>query len=723
MSVVGHLLRATTFAIMMIEIGSEPTTAKYTYNSSDISYLSNGIQFPVFSERSDNLIVEYNGAEGVSEMKWFAGLYDQHNWFDRLDKIPEKTCKEDMAVYLFNLLNGTSWAAKAYDSSGRYSGQFFFGNDYWLGSMSLCYELQNPHTNSEVPPFDFQFYVAKIRININANLTPVTRQLNLGQCLPKSCKISDVKTILIYEKSRASSVSIVNVRRVPGDYSLLTDVKVQIVGGCGLATVFIIIVASVVEVSLKNRRNKIGHKDVEFQNNNIDGGSKEAVVKSQEIEKQKNNIILRLLLSFSALTNGRKIMSVERISQDAIGCIHGLRFFSITWIILVHTYLEVFAIGRNKSLRTVTERGFMYQTISNATFSVDTFFFISGLLVTLIFFRTDNKKIKSIKQLSGLEIFGVELRKFTVMVFYRFVRLTPAYLFVLGANEIIMRYIHNNSVFSPAILDHVTCDVYWWRNILYINNFFPQAEFCMIWSWYMANDTQFFIIAAILLPIAVRGYKHLKFVAIFIALLMLLSWITTFLIAMRNDYVARVEEPFALFDQLYDKPWMRVGSYLVGIIIGYLLFKINCQLTLKPMTVVFGWTCALTCLGTLVYGLGKEGLTVPASAFYVALGHTAWGLAIAWITVACCTGYGGPFNCIFSCKLFLPLSRLTYGAYLVHPVIMCLTSFALDGSLQLHNVMTIVIFFGNVVVSFMCAFLISVAFEAPAVNLLKVIFN
>lgn len=30
----------------------------------------------------------------------------------------------------------------------------------------------------------------------------------------------------------------------------------------------------------------------------------------------------------------------------------------------------------NKTLRTVTERNFMFQTISNATFSVDTFFFI-----------------------------------------------------------------------------------------------------------------------------------------------------------------------------------------------------------------------------------------------------------------------------------------------------------------------------------------------------------
>lgn len=94
--------------------------------------------------------------------------------------------------------------------------------------------------------------------------------------------------------------------------------------------------------------------------------------------------------------------------------------------------------------------------------------------------------------------------EFIKLLFYRIVRLTPAYLFVIGFNELVLRYSHNNSVFEPTIIDHVTCDKYWWRNILYINNMFPQSEMCMIWSWYMANDTQFFIIGITLLLISKR---------------------------------------------------------------------------------------------------------------------------------------------------------------------------------------------------------------------------
>lgn len=89
--------------------------------------------------------------------------------------------------------------------------------------------------------------------------------------------------------------------------------------------------------------------------------------------------------------------------------------------------------------------------------------------------------------------------RFFVMLLYRVLRLTPAYLFVIGVNEVMMRYTFNNSVFEPGIEDHITCNLYWWRNILYVNNLYPQKEMCMVWSWYMANDTQFYIIGVLML--------------------------------------------------------------------------------------------------------------------------------------------------------------------------------------------------------------------------------
>jgi hypothetical protein len=55
-------------------------------------------------------------------------------------------------------------------------------------------------------------------------------------------------------------------------------------------------------------------------------------------------LLPQLLLSFSAVQNGRKILKCD-IQKDSLTSLHGLRFLSLAWVILVHTYLQVFAIA------------------------------------------------------------------------------------------------------------------------------------------------------------------------------------------------------------------------------------------------------------------------------------------------------------------------------------------------------------------------------------------
>lgn len=88
---------------------------------------------------------------------------------------------------------------------------------------------------------------------------------------------------------------------------------------------------------------------------------------------------------------------------------------------------------------------------------------------------------------------------------------------------------------------------------------------------------------------------------------------------------------------------------------------------------------------SVVYGLYPGNLTVPISSAYAALGHTAWAIGVSFIVIQCCTGYARMIDSLLSLRLIYPLSRLTYCAYLVHPVIMVLTVNKMDGSLHLHN--------------------------------------
>lgn len=78
-------------------------------------------------------------------------------------------------------------------------------------------------------------------------------------------------------------------------------------------------------------------------------------------------------------------------------------------------------------------------------------------------------------------------------------RLTPLYLFVIGSTEISTAYLHETSPFWIEDRNDLTCQKYWWRNLLYIQNLYPVKEFCLNWTWSMACEMQFFIVFTFLL--------------------------------------------------------------------------------------------------------------------------------------------------------------------------------------------------------------------------------
>lgn len=56
----------------------------------------------------------------------------------------------------------------------------------------------------------------------------------------------------------------------------------------------------------------------------------------------------QLLVCFALGSNLKSIFSTKKLSADSIPCIHGMKVFSLLWIIMVHTYLQIFGISENK---------------------------------------------------------------------------------------------------------------------------------------------------------------------------------------------------------------------------------------------------------------------------------------------------------------------------------------------------------------------------------------
>ncbi|XP_065094144.1 O-acyltransferase like protein-like [Ochlerotatus camptorhynchus] len=496
----------------------------------------------------------------------FMNLYDHHSWDISVFKNElSYDCAVDMDIYLAQLVASQLWAMQVCDSSGRYGGLSFFGNDYWLGSKSSCEEVNHQYSNENQSTFvEMRFYVATIKVKI-ADIMPEVKPLQLGECLPKTCSIRDIYKILqedptskkILESNNCQTMNstnhspscslldITNLREVPGSYSLFDDSRFYLLSSTLIVLVTTVIFATYYESSIGGTKKrpksndrgshpKIPESELKFtateklvesdkahelihisRNNNFDvcvnkEGIDASILRSTPPNKHIVGIISDILLCFAAGSNSKTILSVAKASKDSLTCIHGMRLYSLLWTIMVHTYLQLFAVGENRVARKITERSFSYQIVGNATFSVDTFFFISGVLVVVLYFRSAKNEPSKEKQNSTL-CNPSACSKILFSILYRFIRLTPAYLFVIIFNELALKWTYGRSVFTPGIIDHITCNKYWWRNILYINNWYSFSEMCMIWSWYLANDMQFYVVAIIVLTISSRYMKTSAF--------------------------------------------------------------------------------------------------------------------------------------------------------------------------------------------------------------------
>lgn len=603
---------------------------------------------------------------------------------------------------------------------------------------------------TSIPPFPIAFYM--LRVGINSSFTTEERTLHVGLCLPRVCTDADVQNILeeTVKSSPTLRVQVEAVRSQKQDFDLWQDMTFVVLSAVTIMVGLLLFIGTIYDLYLhrieKKMRNltencssfngtKITDKTIKLDmtmpesiikngkcnlyvvNNNNNLAVPEVLQMEQNSAEEESlfrTIIKDLILAFSVRVNIKHICD-RSVGSDTIPVIHGLKSISMAWVILGHTCIIAFKYSDNMEYRKVVQKEFFFQTISNGAFSVDTFFFASGLLVSFLYFRTNAKgKLDKL----GNKGFVTGALHFFGLIFYRFARLSAPYLYVLGVVEVCMKWFNYNSIFEPPTMDHENCPKYWWRNILYINTLFPVEQMCMLWSWYLSDDTQFYVIGAVMLILAT---SHFKSAASVLLTFMFSSWITTGYIAYSNKHMPNSDDPLALFDKIYDKPYTRLGPYLIGMSVGWILFKTNCRIRMSKWTVTFGWLASSACLFSLVYGLYEVDLTPLAGAAYSSLSHSAWALGLAWVVLACSTGHGGYVNSILSATILYPFSRVTYCAYLIHPIVIRIMAMNMDSPLHLGKEVMVIIFLGQVVASYALGFLISVAFEAPVVSMLRIL--
>ncbi|XP_042869485.1 nose resistant to fluoxetine protein 6-like [Penaeus japonicus] len=429
---------------------------------------------------------------------------------------------------------------------------------------------------------------------------------------------------------------------------------------------------------------------------------------------------LKYLLVFSAYTNFNKIFHIStKENPSVISCLHGIRVLSMTWVVWGHGYMFLVGVTKNIIGAKLLVDEVIEQIIGNATFSVDSFFFMSGLLVAYGVLREHER--------SG---------RVNWIMFYvhRFIRLAPPIALTAGAMATIAKFAlvgpHGPSI-ERSIVDN--CKSYWWADTLFVGNLLEQGKMCLPQCWYTGVDTQIYIILPfIFIPLLWKPKIGIPWMAI----MTLVSFvIPTVIFAVYNVapalFFAKPEEQPTEFVDTYGKPWCRANAYLIGCWAGYLLYKVSGKkIKLTWWQALLGWVLAALIGCLVIFGVANYNTTddpdlMPpeVSIIYGGFSRGAWALALLWVVFACHTGYGGPINTFLSHPSWQPLSRLTYSMYLTTIPVQLIYSGAVFMPVYLDHLNKIVETCGYLFIGGLLAVLLSLMTEGPVLGLEKLLIR
>jgi len=415
-----------------------------------------------------------------------------------------------------------------------------------------------------------------------------------------------------------------------------------------------------------------------------------------------------------------------------MGSLDGLRCLSMAWVIFGHTIVYSLPAGGLQFYAEILPKGFhvpggsdadisippnggrvstvAYQLVPAAFFAVDSFFWMGGLLT-------------GVALIGQMRRLGARWWKlYPVYVLGRWLRLTPlvglAILWVIGIGPSL-----GDGPFWQTQHDAEQCAQSWWADILYVQNIRSltdeHAPSCLAHFWYLSNDMQFFLLA----PLLVFPYVLSPLLGwAVLTLAVSASTAANVAISIAGNYTASPLFDMKYFSHVYVQPYTRAQPYLVGVGLAFAwdawtsksraeqkrrsdrasdasstaqreAASVQCetpsvrrepaaeQEELKgasrlPPALVWSMVAASAAImladmfGT--YGLYQHYPTDWGRAqnvSYIALSRLGWAIALSALAFLCFAGELPLLNSFLSCAPFEVLGKLTYAAYIVHPLI------------------------------------------------------
>ena len=604
---------------------------------------------------------------------------------------------------------------KMIDAMGKIGAGYIEGNSYASGAYDECFAIGPGYT---------EYCIGDVSLKIPQSPVPLTWKY--AMCVPRGCTPEDISyavgvvTFGVAE-SPASTVSCASTKRPPFN----TGAIIMII----VCFIFVILVAAATLADFVLCREAVVLSG-QIQDNSAE---KAPLLKNKGSKSVTKSTTAEEFITAFSLFKVLPQIFLTKQPPSAITSINGLRVITMCWVILGHTHLFSLITGIDNitHLRSTLSR-FSFQPIGNGFFAVDTFFLLSGLLVAYL-------SMRQMKRKNG---------RFPFLTYYlhRYLRLTPTYVFVLFFMWLLTMHLTDGQIYFLLTWErsgfYQNCKNYWWTNLLYINNFYPwkMNDECISWTWYLANDMQFYIFSPlILIPL----YFLFPLGLMISAGVVFMSFIVSGTLAgvydhqanhfpdVAYNYKTNVSLDLNQDNLLYIKPWHRVTPYIVGLVLGYILYRFSRITSKHPIItyIVFPvmWILSGIFLSSTVYGLYSTWHGhIPSTAenvIYITFSRFTWSLGLAFLIFACHYGYGGPINWFLSLKIWIPLSRVSYNAYLLHPFIL-MVIFGSHRKIENYQDYNFAVYaIAITVLSYGAAAVVSVFVEFPIGNLEQVLFK
>lgn len=635
-------------------------------------------------------------------------------------------CTYGLFKFIFGIKQLRPWAIKMIDATGKMPEGMFFGSLASFGDLGECLQTRaiNKRLNGKLEEyFRGQYCAVNVRPHLPPkpahyspktflkNLTdevPLYKNLlgdvsisyfyftpvRLGLCVPHTCTIHDMQLLV----NAVGELAQVNITvpfcetAHPAVYSTF-----QMVAICILAFFFcLVLLGTFIDVSprlVESWR----HEDPEAS-----------------LKKNSTSLIMDIVMAFSAFSNGKRLLST-RTAIGVLEPLHGMRVITMAWIILGHTFFYksyVLAGGLFEALEY--GKSIPFQIVLNVFPAVETFVTMSGILVAY----TGLHKLEKCK--GSFNLFSYFL--------HRYLRLTPAFMLV-SLLMVLLPLTGSGPVWNETLQPYAqSCEKNWWTNLLYIGSWFHRDHMCLPHGWYLSCDMHYYIIAPV---IFILMFKRPAISLLLLAALGALSIGTVAILTYLWKY-----PPIPIFvdpdpDHFNDfmsfigyRPYTHLTAFCIGMATGYFLYS-HKTLQMNRVTRLLGWLAAGLINMAVVFGVynwnAHEAPSTAVAVVYAAFSRTAWAAGIAWIVIACATGNGGFINKVLSWKAFVPLSRLTFLVYLVHPLLILWHTAYLKKPFYTTQFFTGYLFLGHFFSAYCLSFSLSLTFESPFILLERMI--